>query len=142
MRFFVAGAMYRARGALFSTIDTVAGEKPLCVATSRMVTAAFFPLGRFTGRASSAGIIILPESPNLQSLLHAQLLFRGHFKRQRFPEPSRLPDPEKNSHGHPDTPHDHRRSAKTSPQPKANEEPDHGRYEIPRFLVIRSNELP
>jgi hypothetical protein len=31
--------MYRARGALFSTIETVAEENPLRSATSRMVTA-------------------------------------------------------------------------------------------------------
>jgi hypothetical protein len=39
MRFLVAGAMYLAKGALFSTMETVAGENPLCVATSRIVTA-------------------------------------------------------------------------------------------------------
>src|ERR1700743_2384163 len=67
MRFFVAGAIYRARGALLRTIETVAGEKPLCVATSRIVTAEFFPLGRFTFWRSS-GSIIRPDSPNLQRL--------------------------------------------------------------------------
>src|ERR1700720_3392832 len=52
MRFLVAGAMYRARGALFSTIETVAGENPLWVATSLIVTAAWlFSLGRFTRMA-------------------------------------------------------------------------------------------
>jgi hypothetical protein len=49
MRLLVAGAMYLASGALFSTIETVAGENPLCVATSLIVTAWFFSLGRFTG---------------------------------------------------------------------------------------------
>src|ERR1700724_3067591 len=34
--------MYRARGALFRTIDTVVDEKPLSLATSRMVTVALF----------------------------------------------------------------------------------------------------
>src|SRR5580704_18440630 len=98
MRFFVAGAMYRANGALLSTMETVAGEKPLCVATSRMVTAAFFPLGRFTGRGSSAGIIILLESPNLQSLLHAQAPIPRALQTTAVPEPSRLPHPESDSH--------------------------------------------
>jgi hypothetical protein len=51
MRLFVAGAMYLARGALFSTIETVAGENPLCVATSLIVTAWLFSLGRFTRMA-------------------------------------------------------------------------------------------
>src|SRR5579864_414670 len=51
MRLLVAGAMYLASGALFSTIETVAGENPLCVATSLIVTAWFFSLGRFTRRA-------------------------------------------------------------------------------------------
>src|SRR5580765_1702531 len=36
--FFVAAGMYRAKGALFNTIDTVVEEKPLSFATSRMVT--------------------------------------------------------------------------------------------------------
>src|ERR1700674_4208307 len=57
MRLLVAGAIYRARGALFSTIETVAGENPLCVATSRIVTAWFFSLGRFKG--------VLLAGPNL-----------------------------------------------------------------------------
>lgn len=48
MRFFVAGAMYRASGALLSTIETVAGEKPLDFATSLIVMVWFFPLCRFT----------------------------------------------------------------------------------------------
>src|SRR6266478_379839 len=48
MRFFVAGAMYRASGALFSTIETVAGEKPLDFATSLIVMVWFLPLCRFT----------------------------------------------------------------------------------------------
>jgi hypothetical protein len=39
MRFLVAGAIYLASGALFNTMETVAGENPLCVATSRIVTA-------------------------------------------------------------------------------------------------------
>src|SRR6202158_66306 len=51
MRFLVAGAIYLANGALFNTIETVAGENPLCVATSFIVTAWFFSLGRFTRRA-------------------------------------------------------------------------------------------
>src|SRR5207248_3448113 len=38
--FLVAGAMYRAKGALFSTMETVAGEKPLRFATSFIVTAS------------------------------------------------------------------------------------------------------
>src|ERR1700758_374476 len=38
--FFVTTGMYRASGALFSTIDTVVEENPLSFATSRMVTMA------------------------------------------------------------------------------------------------------
>jgi hypothetical protein len=49
MRFFVAGAMYRASGALFRTMETVAGEKPLAFATSRIVIVPFLPRARFTG---------------------------------------------------------------------------------------------
>jgi len=39
MRRLVAGAMYLASGALFKTMETVAGENPLCEATSLIVTA-------------------------------------------------------------------------------------------------------
>src|SRR6266568_785168 len=42
MRFFVTAGMYRASGALFSTIDTVVEENPLSFATSRIVTIATF----------------------------------------------------------------------------------------------------
>src|SRR5438445_315333 len=44
----VAGARCRARGALFRTIETVAGEKPLVCATSRIVTVIPLLLVRFT----------------------------------------------------------------------------------------------
>src|SRR5882724_11938826 len=66
MRFFVAGAIYRASGALFSTIDTVAGEKPLDFATSRIVMVWFFPLCLFNKSGVSDFIIILPELPDMQ----------------------------------------------------------------------------
>src|SRR5229473_7852216 len=67
MRFFVAGAMYLASGALFSTIETVAGEKPLDFATSLIVTVWLLPLCRFTGMSASAGAtIILLESLMMQ----------------------------------------------------------------------------
>src|SRR5260370_42663055 len=42
MRFFVTAGMYRANGALLSTIDTVVVENPLSFATSRIVTIAAF----------------------------------------------------------------------------------------------------
>src|SRR3984893_13348776 len=141
MRFFVAGAMYRANGALFSTMDTVADEKPLCVATSRIVTASFLPLGRFTGWASSADHIILPESPNLQRLPHHNLLFDGRFKRQRVPEAASLPDAEGNSRDHPDAAHDLRRPAQTHPQRKANKKSQHRWNEVPRFLLLGAHEI-
>src|SRR6266704_7171497 len=66
MRFFVVGAMYRASGALFNTIETVAGEKPLDFATSLIVMVWFFPLCRFTESGVSDSIIILPEPHNMQ----------------------------------------------------------------------------
>src|ERR1035437_4998710 len=47
MRFFVAAGMEGASGALFSTMETVAEENPLAVATSRMVTVEFIVLWRF-----------------------------------------------------------------------------------------------
>jgi hypothetical protein len=48
MRFFVFVGMNRARGASFSTNETVVDENPLARATSRMVTDEFFCLLRFT----------------------------------------------------------------------------------------------
>jgi hypothetical protein len=41
---------------LLRTMDTVAGENPLCAATSRIVIKSLLPLGRFTGRDLSAPI--------------------------------------------------------------------------------------
>src|SRR6267142_6412408 len=104
MRFFVAGAMYRASGALFSTIETVAGEKPLDVATSLIVTVWFLPLCRFTGMSASAGAtIILLESLMMQwAPRKTPASFRWYLKRQRFAEPARFPYPEGNSCDHPD----------------------------------------
>jgi hypothetical protein len=40
MRCLVSAGIYRARGALLKTMETVVGEKPLLLATSRMVTVA------------------------------------------------------------------------------------------------------
>src|ERR1700732_2880353 len=130
MRFLVAGAIYLAKGALFSTIDTVAGENPLCVATSLIVTASFFSRGRFTRRApwrpTSSRLIhslcnvsvrscrgalwfILRNEGRLPAALAAENLFRRHFKRQRLPEPPRLPNTENNPRDHPDASNDLRR---------------------------------
>src|ERR1700730_9499140 len=47
-------------------METVAGEKPLDFATSRIVIVTFFPLCRFTAMGSSADIIILLSLPNMQ----------------------------------------------------------------------------
>src|SRR5882672_3627831 len=46
MRFLVAAGMYRASGALFSTMETVVEENPLSLATSRIVTMNPFPSPR------------------------------------------------------------------------------------------------
>src|SRR6267142_3379756 len=46
MRLLVGGGIYLARGALFSTMETVLAENPLVLATSRIVTAAFFFVSR------------------------------------------------------------------------------------------------
>src|SRR3984957_5155384 len=45
IRFFVTAGMYRDRGALFRTMETVVNEKPLCLATSRIVTVELFRPG-------------------------------------------------------------------------------------------------
>jgi hypothetical protein len=57
MRFLVAGAIYLASGALFRTMDTVADEKPLSVATSRIVTVELLLLWRL-----NAGLPPAPSS--------------------------------------------------------------------------------
>src|ERR1700704_4197634 len=95
MRFFVAGAMYRASGALFSTIETVAGEKPLAVATSLMVMVWFFPLCRFTaappGELSSG---VCRSNCNVGGFTGiARVLFRGRFKGHGFTEAGCFPGP-------------------------------------------------
>src|ERR1700687_3661534 len=128
MRLLVAGAMYLASGALFSTIETVAGENPLCVATSRIVTAWFFSLGRFKGNSSLAQIIL-------------DNLLRRHLKRQRLPEPPRLPNPERNPRDHPDAAHHFRRAAQAPPQPQANEKSEHRRNKIPHLLLFRVQKI-
>jgi hypothetical protein len=48
---------------LFSTIETVAGEKPLDFATSLIVMVWFLPLCRFTGMGASAGMTIILLEP-------------------------------------------------------------------------------
>src|SRR5260370_27464970 len=110
MRFFVAGAMYRANGALFSTIETVAGGKPLDFATSLIVMVWFFPLCRFTAMSTSAGmIIILLESLTPQWVrLPLAPSFPGHLTKKLLPEAARFPHPECDPRSHPDRAHDHR----------------------------------
>src|SRR5689334_6172124 len=132
MRFFVAGAMYRASGALFNTIETVAGENPLCVATSLIVTAWFFSLGRFTRMAPLVAYIITLALSRLQ----CSLLLRRRLKRKWPPEPIRLPNAERNSRDHPDGSQDLRRTAEAEPQSEANNETKHRRNKIPRFLLL------
>src|SRR5438270_7284544 len=101
--------MYRANGALFSTIETVAGENPLCVATSLIVTAWPFSLGRFTRMAPS-------ELHHCATLM----LIANHVKRSRLlcrriegkraAKPIRLPNAESNACNHPDASHNLRRA--------------------------------
>src|SRR5229473_1864206 len=102
MRFFVAGAMYRASGALFSTIETVAGEKPLDCATSRIVMVWFLPLCRFTPappEALSSGVC--GSNCNVRSFTGLRVLLRGRFKSHGFAETGCFPRPVKQPCGHP-----------------------------------------
>src|SRR6266436_1353485 len=161
MRLLVAGAMYLASGALFSTIETVAGENPLCVATSLIVTAWFFSLGRFTRRAPRKPAssrhthslynrravvgrdLVYPEERNSRPSRFRCLatLLRRHFERQRLAEPARLPNSKYNPGDHPDAPDDLRRAAKAQPQSQANNETKHRRDEIPRLFLLRTQEI-
>src|SRR5262250_1384862 len=62
--------MYCASGALFSTIETVAGENPLAFATSLIVTARLLPLFRFT-----LGSLWPASSGNFASECNGGLIF-------------------------------------------------------------------
>src|SRR5258707_755740 len=117
MRFFVAGAMYRANGALFSTIETVAGEKPLDLATSLIVMVWFFPLCRLTAMSTSAGMtIMLPGSRMAQWVrLPLAASFCGHLKGKLLPEAARFPHAESDPRGHPDRARNHRGPAQVQP---------------------------
>src|SRR6266446_1547475 len=114
--------MYRASGALFSTMETVAGEKPLDCATSLIVIVWCFPLCRLTKSGDSDCIIIHPEPPNMQTpSFLAESLFRGYFKRELFPEPARFPHSERNACSHPNRTDDHGRPAQVYPQCEADQ---------------------
>src|SRR5262244_3658048 len=98
-------------------METVAGEKPLEFATSRMVTAADLPDGRFT-------VFSVPASsgrsvPLCNGCFIA--LLRGHFKRKGLAEPVRLPNPKGDSECHPHGSEDLCRHAQAPPQSQANE---------------------
>src|SRR5882762_4741861 len=115
MRRLVAGAMYLASGALFNTIETVAGENPLCDATSLIVTAWFFSLERFTREA--------PWWPTSSRQNHSiantdgtrRLLLCRYLKGERLPEPTRLPNAKNDSGDHPHSTQNLRRTAKAKP---------------------------
>src|SRR5712692_2093069 len=97
-------------------METVAGEKPLLFATSRMVTAWPLPLCRFTGLGSSARMIILRSSTKMQCFYSAATAsFGGHFKRELLAESARLPDAERNPGNHPDGTHNFRPVAQVPP---------------------------
>src|SRR5262249_58726332 len=129
-------------------METVAGEKPLCVATSRMVTAVLLPPGRFTAVASCAVTIILLDSPTLQRLpivlrhrFVCATLFGGQFKRQWLAESSRLPEAEGNPGKHPDRPPHHRQPAQADPQPQAKDGTHQRRQKKPHLLFFRTHQI-
>src|SRR5579859_1181800 len=86
-------------------METVAGEKPLACATSRIVTILLF-----------------------RSL-------RRHLKRKLFPEPARLPYTERNPGKHPDRTQNLRLYAQVPPQGSADEETQHRNNEIHHRLL-------
>src|SRR4051794_790361 len=67
MRCLVCAGMYRASGALFNTIETVAVENPLSPATSRIVA---FPFGFFARDE-------LPRAPFCESAARAARFVSG-----------------------------------------------------------------
>src|SRR5260370_13450229 len=127
MRFFVAGAMYRANGALFRTIETVAGEKPLDFATSFIVMVWFFPLCRLTAMSTSEGMnIMLLGSLTAQWSRHPLAAsFCGHLKGKLLPEATRLPHAESYPRCHPDRARNHRVPAQVQRYRQADEKPQH-----------------
>src|SRR5437660_6583694 len=115
MRLFVAGAMYLASGALFNTIETVAGENPLCDATSLIVTAWFFSLERFTRRAPWWPTSSRQNHSIANTVGTRRLLLRRYLKRKWLPEPTRLPNAENDSRDHPYSTQNLRRTGKAEP---------------------------
>src|SRR5579859_712932 len=107
--------MYRASGALFSTMETVAGEKPVALATSRMVTSprlfrafirrlARLSSGDKPGNSKSKRVPLAPKPvrQRRELCLHGLqgwrselevLLFRRDFERHFLAEPGGLPHP-------------------------------------------------
>src|SRR5215467_9146816 len=135
--------MYCASGALFSTMETVAGENPLDVATSRMVTLVPLPPARFTVPSlwpASSGIS--GSDCNLGLILVPGRLFRGRLKRKLLAETFRLPNAECHTERHPDCSQDLRSPAQVPPKPQANEETDKRHEEVECRFLRSMNEIP
>ena len=78
IRFLVTAGMYRASGALFSTIDTVVEENPLSFATSRMVTMTGLTTNAKTRSCCARKrLVFAPEQP-----LEFRANAGGHYSRE------------------------------------------------------------
>src|SRR6202162_4795981 len=118
-------------------METVAEEKPVASATSRIVTNRRFPSGFFM-RA--------PGEPHHRSRAlriairnRAESFLGRHFKRKLLPEALRLPDPKRDSRRHPDRPHNNCRTAQVDPQPETDQESKHWRYQKTQLLLRRAH---
>src|SRR5260370_12520159 len=143
MRFFVAGAMYRASGALFSTIETVAGEKPLDLATSLIVMVWVPPLCRFTPappEALSSGVCAM--NCNVRSFTGLRVLLGGRFKSHGFTEPRCFPCPVNQPCSHPHSSKFFCRHTQLQENVTANSEAQQRPENRPSRFALRAQEVP
>src|SRR5579862_2908708 len=129
--------MYLASGALFMTMETVAGEKPVARATSLMVTSprlfcAFMPASRAYHPATAPEIANAKECAFNRLALNARrglrchdlagssfepdvLLFRWNFERHLLAESGGFPDSVGDAQSQPDGSRDFSRRAQVPP---------------------------
>src|SRR5260370_18308759 len=143
MRFFVAGAMYRASGALFSTIETVAGEKPLDLAPSLIGMVWVPPLCPFTPappEALSSGVCAM--NCNVRSFTGLRVLLGGRFKSHGFTEPRCFPSPVNQPFSHPHSSKFFCRHTQLQENVTGNSEPPQRPENPPSRYALRAQAVP
>ena len=117
-------------------METVAGEKPVACATSRMVTSPRLGPVFFMGMPSRAHH--RAESGPVCNAKEWRLLFGRHFEGKLLAEAFRLPNAEGDARGHPDGADDDGGTAEIHPQSETNDEADHGRNQEAEFFLGES----